>query len=212
MRCGADAVGFANVVVLGMRLGAQTDEHGRFRIERVPAGLRRLRVFALGSEPLADSINVVAGAPTAITFHIHPGRIYWNEALRMGSPFFLSYSDSNLIVKGCHIRGDWMRASSKEGSFQVTSSTKEPATLTFDYELVSASPFLSIEVSDASGTLWKRFPRKRVRSGRITWDGRDDRGQQLPDGTYVIRFITEQDSARVSVYRGRPPHFRMLEF
>lgn len=212
VHCGEGAVAFANVVVLGTRLGAQTDENGRFHIERVPTGLRKIRVLAIGSDPLTDSTVVSAGVRTSFTFNIKPARFYWYENLRkFGAPFFLSYSDTNLIVKDCQIKGDWMRASSGKGSFQVTSSVSEPATLAFDYEL-NTMGFLSVEVSDLIRTSWKRFPRRRVSSGRITWDGKDDHGQPVPNGRYIVLFMTDQDSVRITVYRGIAPRSAVVQF
>jgi Carboxypeptidase regulatory-like domain len=39
---------FANVFVIGTRLGAMTDESGRFRVSRIPAGLHKLCVVSVG--------------------------------------------------------------------------------------------------------------------------------------------------------------------
>src|SRR5262249_37488934 len=65
--CGrvADAVdqkplGYANVVILGTKLGAQTDEQGNFTIDRVPAGAWRVRVLAMGADPVTTAV-IVAG-------------------------------------------------------------------------------------------------------------------------------------------------------
>ncbi|HKA23880.1 MAG TPA: carboxypeptidase-like regulatory domain-containing protein [Candidatus Eisenbacteria bacterium] len=71
--CGrvADAVdqkplGYANVVILGTKLGAQTDEQGNFTIDRVPAGAWRVRVLAMGADPVTTAVIVAGTTETSI--------------------------------------------------------------------------------------------------------------------------------------------------
>jgi hypothetical protein len=49
------------VILIGTRRGAQCDDQGRFRIERVPAGSYTLRGMALGYEDVRRSIDVKPG-------------------------------------------------------------------------------------------------------------------------------------------------------
>ena len=52
----------ANVVVLGVSLGASTDESGRFTIPMVPAGTYHIQVSVLGYKRAEDSVTVHAGS------------------------------------------------------------------------------------------------------------------------------------------------------
>jgi len=54
-------VGYANVIVLGTRRGAQADDHGRFVIPRVPVGTYVVKCQAAGRAPVSQSAIVVAG-------------------------------------------------------------------------------------------------------------------------------------------------------
>ncbi|MGH7725556.1 MAG: TonB-dependent receptor [Candidatus Eiseniibacteriota bacterium] len=59
---GKEPGGFANVIVLGTRRGAQTDDQGNFTITAVPVGTHQLRVQLPGYEARQQSITVNAGA------------------------------------------------------------------------------------------------------------------------------------------------------
>jgi outer membrane receptor protein involved in Fe transport len=58
---GKDPQGFANVIILGTRRGAASDEAGNFTITLVPVGTYQLKVQPLGFEPKTLSITVNAG-------------------------------------------------------------------------------------------------------------------------------------------------------
>ena len=49
---GKDAVAYAQVIVLGTKLGAQTAEDGSFTIRNVPAGTHQVRAQQLGIAPV----------------------------------------------------------------------------------------------------------------------------------------------------------------
>jgi outer membrane cobalamin receptor len=61
---GKNPAEFANVIILGTRRGAMTDESGRFTITLVPVGSHTLKVQATGFEAKQQVITVNAGANT----------------------------------------------------------------------------------------------------------------------------------------------------
>ncbi len=58
---GKEPQGFANVIILGTRRGAASDESGKFTITLVPVGSYQLKVQPLGFEPKTIAITVNAG-------------------------------------------------------------------------------------------------------------------------------------------------------
>lgn len=61
----------ASVVVVGTRLGAKTDERGRYTITGVAPGLRRVRASLIGFAPtIVDSVPVQNGRPTSVDFKL----------------------------------------------------------------------------------------------------------------------------------------------
>jgi len=61
---GGKPAGFANVIVIGTRRGAQADENGRFRIDIVPVGPQVLRILLIGHQPLTQAVEVLPGTGT----------------------------------------------------------------------------------------------------------------------------------------------------
>jgi TonB-linked SusC/RagA family outer membrane protein len=60
----------AQVGVVGLPLGTQTNESGDFRLTAVPAGPRQLRVQRLGFAPLTTSVTVIAGQVVTLNLTI----------------------------------------------------------------------------------------------------------------------------------------------
>jgi len=63
---------FANVIVLGTRRGAPTDEQGNFIITRVPVGARTIKVQALLRGPAVVHANVGAGETVELHIVVPP--------------------------------------------------------------------------------------------------------------------------------------------
>ncbi len=61
-------VPFANVIVLGTRLGTMTDESGNFVLVGVPVGTVQVRCQAIGYESRTESVPVNAGAIATLNF------------------------------------------------------------------------------------------------------------------------------------------------
>jgi TonB-linked SusC/RagA family outer membrane protein len=60
----------AQVGIVGLPLGAQTNEAGDFRLTGVPAGPRQVRVQRLGFAPSTQPVTVVAGQTVTLNFSI----------------------------------------------------------------------------------------------------------------------------------------------
>ncbi len=72
---GKDPVAFANVVVLGTKQGAMTDENGKFVIAGVPVGTHQIRVQALGYEATTVEVQVNAGQIATVTVSVGATKI-----------------------------------------------------------------------------------------------------------------------------------------
>ena len=61
-------VSYVNVVVLGTKLGTQTDENGNFVIPGVPVGTAQVQVQAIGYDKQVQNVQVNAGASASVSF------------------------------------------------------------------------------------------------------------------------------------------------
>lgn len=67
---GKDPVPFANVIVLGTRQGAATDDNGNFVINGVPVGKWQIRLQAIGFGAVTQEVTVNAGQTSTVTFTV----------------------------------------------------------------------------------------------------------------------------------------------
>jgi outer membrane receptor protein involved in Fe transport len=67
---GKDPVSFANVIVMGTKLGTMTDETGAFVIGGVPVGTYTVKLQAIGYDPVIQSVQVNAGETAVVTFSV----------------------------------------------------------------------------------------------------------------------------------------------
>jgi hypothetical protein len=70
LRVNGDPIDYANVVILGTRLGVQSAEDGRFRITGVPPGRWQLQVHAAGFPRTIYRIDLAAGDTLRMTLRI----------------------------------------------------------------------------------------------------------------------------------------------
>ncbi|HEV8479899.1 MAG TPA: TonB-dependent receptor, partial [Candidatus Eisenbacteria bacterium] len=70
---GKEPLGYANVVVLGTKQGAQTAEDGSFTIRNVAPGTYQLRVLGMGYDPVTRSVTVNAGQATQVAVDLGGG-------------------------------------------------------------------------------------------------------------------------------------------
>src|SRR5436190_815698 len=54
-------LGYANIILLGTRQGAASDESGSFVIPGVPVGTYQVKLMATGYDPVIQSVQVNAG-------------------------------------------------------------------------------------------------------------------------------------------------------
>ena len=73
------------VYVVGVDVGAVTDERGRFRIPEAPAGSRVIRAEGLGYSASEASVTVVAGETAEITMALHPEPLRLDEIVVTGT-------------------------------------------------------------------------------------------------------------------------------
>ena len=72
-KAGAEPVAYANVIILGTKQGAMTDENGNYRIVGVPVGRVQVRVQVLGFEAKIQEVQVNAGAVSSLNFDFGSG-------------------------------------------------------------------------------------------------------------------------------------------
>src|SRR5262249_11809230 len=71
---GKEPVPYANVILLGTRLGAQTGDDGSFTIRNVPTGSYQVKVMALGYDPVQHPVAVNAGQITNVNVDLGGGQ------------------------------------------------------------------------------------------------------------------------------------------
>src|SRR5215467_1177534 len=65
---GKDPAAYVNVIVLGTKQGAQTDENGSFTIVGVPVGTAQVQVQAIGFVKQVKEVQVNAGQTASVEF------------------------------------------------------------------------------------------------------------------------------------------------
>lgn len=63
-------VAYANVIILGTRLGTMTDENGNFSIPGVAVGSYQVKMMATGYDPVIQQVQVNAGATSTVHFTV----------------------------------------------------------------------------------------------------------------------------------------------
>jgi len=72
---GKDPIAYANVIVLGTKQGAQTDENGSFLIVGVPVGTQQIQVQAVSYGKQVLSVQVNAGQTATVTFNFGEAKV-----------------------------------------------------------------------------------------------------------------------------------------
>ena len=68
-------LGYANVIVLGTKQGAASDENGNFVIVGVPVGTYQVKLMATGYDPVIQSVQVNAGQVSTVTFSVGVAKV-----------------------------------------------------------------------------------------------------------------------------------------
>lgn len=77
----------ANLLILGLNLGAAADANGNFTIRNVPAGKYELRASAVGYGKVAKGLIVQEGKTTSIDFLLDEDAVGLDEVVVTGVPF-----------------------------------------------------------------------------------------------------------------------------
>ena len=72
--------------------------------------------------------------------------------------------------------------------------TLDDGEATISYEALVVPASVTVNVFDSLGSQLASFSVTPDDSGKISWDGRDSAGTQLPDGTYTIELSAEDSS------------------
>ena len=193
VKIGREPAPFANVIVIGTRRGAQSDEHGRYRILGVPAGRQTLRAFvtrAGNSRVITDSVTILPGQ----TVHLDIGidEFYWK--VPKGRTFELRVGQdcrSRFIPDRKPGIYHQLDSSNASGSFRLRCDIGNPWDLEAIYWLKASEPTMQLVVVDDQGKTVRHLKTRGDKlSGMIRWDGRDDEGGECVWGDYRVRFVT----------------------
>jgi outer membrane receptor protein involved in Fe transport len=72
---GKSPIEFANVIILGTKLGTMTDANGNFVLTGVPVGSQQVQVQPLGYDKQVQAIQVNAGATSTISFNFGESKV-----------------------------------------------------------------------------------------------------------------------------------------
>jgi len=194
VRIGKEAVPFANVIVVGVRRGAQADEKGRYRILDVPPGRQTLRVMVTKAgnlRTISESVTILPGQ--VVQHDLGIDEFSWE--VPKGRTFELRVGDDCRVgamgdrTPSVYHQLDSINAS---GHFRLRYDVGEPWQLEAIYWLKASEPTMEILVVDDQGKVVRNLPTRGSKlSGMIRWDGRDDEGAECVWGDYRVRFVTK---------------------
>jgi len=209
---GRAAVG-VTVQVLGTDRIAHTGGDGRFRLEGVPPGDRRIEIRAANHAAIGLPVPVHAGENTIGVLTLQPemptirgdaGLPTWKRAAP-GSTFVFALGrgcDSLAVDAAEQVRCDSTRA---WGRCSAAINLPVPA-MGFEYDAPHPLDRLAIRiVNDRNAVV--RHLREGAAQGQSsrTWDGRSDQGQLVPAGSYRVRFVAPGDSLEIPFCVRMPP-------
>jgi TonB-dependent starch-binding outer membrane protein SusC len=79
-------VSSAQVLLLGSRIGAMTDESGRFRLLNVPVGQHQLRAVLIGMKPVTQPVSVAEGATATVEITMVKTSLELDRVVVTGTP------------------------------------------------------------------------------------------------------------------------------
>jgi Ca-activated chloride channel family protein len=98
-------VAFANVVLVGSHLGAQTDADGRYRISHVPPGRYQVQASLIGYAPVvADSVRVGDGPLALGDLRVQDKVVKQVEEIQVGAERRLVETRSSATVQGMAVQ------------------------------------------------------------------------------------------------------------
>ena len=192
---GAAPARYANLVLVDAKLGAEADEHGFFRIARVPQGTHAIRACLVGLPCLSDTIEAAAGVDRELDLDL------LNPLLLEGAPrapfavFNLGddFRAGTTLVEHRRPPVQKSAAENRSGRFELRVDERRPWELRIGYGLTNRAARLSIRVFDPDGKLVRTLWDRRGKAvGDLTWDGRGDDSKPVDSGKCRVQFSTEK--------------------
>lgn len=213
---GAAPARYANVVLVDAGLGAQADEHGFFRIARVPRGTHAIRACLVGLPCLSDTVEAAAGVDRELDLDL------LNPLLLEGAPrapfavFNLGddFRAGTVLVEHRRPPVQTSSAENRSGRFELRVDERRPWELRIGYRLTNRAARLSIRVFDPDGKLVRTLRDGRGRAvGDLTWDGRGSDSKPMDSGRCHVQFSTDSSVSELSacVYPILDPPLRVTD-
>lgn len=207
---GGERLAFANVAVVGTRLGTRTDNAGRLFLAGVPAGPRRILFHALGYRKLDTLLNIRPGENPPV--HVELADLHPPPACQ--PCFWVSpFQGARAIPRGAMVLdfvGErWYARMAGRGAELAISSDPNPCELRIDYYLKHLLLPVSLSVLDSAGRAVHVFDAARSSGGnQIVWDGFDHGTRRTPYGSYRVCLETPGDTLELEFARTRRLPFR----
>ena len=107
------------------------------------------------------------------------------EALRNDQSSQQSVQATNLIGKGVMVAGNTLTLSTSKGS----DGSSDVSGAVFGVDLASPADDVSVQITDKSGNVVRTLDLGTAKIGSYSdaWDGKDDKGNKMPDGEYKFK-------------------------
>jgi hypothetical protein len=202
---GRAAVG-VSVRLLGTDRVAHTGDDGRFRLDDVPPGDRRIEIHAENHAAIQLPVPVHAGDNTIGTLTLQPemptirgdaGLPTWKRATHPSALVFTLGSTCDSLATRCDSIRAWGRCSAAVDS-----------AITFECDAPRRLDRLAIRIVNDKDAIVRHL-REGAASGPSTriWDARDDSGRMVSAASYRGRFVAPRDSVEIPfcVRHAAPP-------